>query len=109
MDGLVALIVWGIVGLISLGIYFLPTIVAMSNSHQSGGGIFILNLLLGWSLLGWVIALVWSFTNVEPSTTIIHHAPQQPAHQGQCLSCGSWNVARLPDGTRVCGNCGQRG
>ena len=27
--------------------------------------ILILNLLLGWTCLGWVIALVWSFTAVE--------------------------------------------
>jgi len=29
--------------------------------------ILILNLFLGWTFLGWVIALVWAFTNREKS------------------------------------------
>ena len=52
-----------IVLMIFVAIYFLPTIVALKREHQSAGAIFFLNLLLGWSLLGWVIAFVWSFTN----------------------------------------------
>jgi hypothetical protein len=27
--------------------------------------IFVLNILLGWTFLGWVVALVWSFTAQE--------------------------------------------
>jgi hypothetical protein len=46
--------------LIILGIYFLPTIVA--GRHHNSGAIFVLNLLLGWTFVGWVIALVWAFT-----------------------------------------------
>lgn len=40
--------------------YFIPTWIAHSkyNSHA----IFILNLFLGWTFLGWVIALVWAST-----------------------------------------------
>jgi hypothetical protein len=47
-----------ILGII-LGIYFLPTIVAALRHHQQVLAIFLLNLLLGWTLLGWVAALVW--------------------------------------------------
>jgi len=46
--------------LISFGIYFLPSFVANSNKHKNLTGIILLNLLLGWTFLGWVIALVWS-------------------------------------------------
>ena len=51
--------VW-IILLICIGVYFLPTIVA--GRHRNGGAIFILNLLLGWTFIGWVVALVWAFT-----------------------------------------------
>ena len=43
-------------------IYFLPTIVALSRGHLSGLAIFLLNLFLGWSLIGWIVALIWSCT-----------------------------------------------
>lgn len=43
-----------------LPFYFLPTIVAASRGNRKLGSIFVLNLLLGWTLLGWVAALVWA-------------------------------------------------
>lgn len=42
----------------SIALYFLPTIVG--RKKQQALGIFVLNLLLGWTLLGWVGALVWA-------------------------------------------------
>ena len=43
--------------------YFCPTIIAAARGHHSKGGIIALNILLGWTILGWIIALIWSFTN----------------------------------------------
>jgi hypothetical protein len=43
-------------------IYFLPTILALARGHLSTLAIFLLNLFLGWTLLGWIIALIWSCT-----------------------------------------------
>ena len=53
--------------LVAIAFYFLPAAVAMKRNHPNGGAIFALNLFLGWTFLGWVIALVWSFTNA-PNT-----------------------------------------
>lgn len=44
-------------------LYFIPTGVACIRSHKNTASIFLLNLLLGWTFIGWVISLVWSFTN----------------------------------------------
>jgi hypothetical protein len=41
--------------------YFLPTIAAMVRSKRDALSIFLLNLFLGWTLIGWIIALVWAF------------------------------------------------
>jgi hypothetical protein len=41
-------------------IYLLPTIVARHNHHPKGDGSAILNIFLGWTLIGWVVALVWA-------------------------------------------------
>lgn len=41
-------------------IYFLPTIIACERGHKNAFAIFVLNVLLGWSIIGWAIALIWS-------------------------------------------------
>jgi len=40
--------------------YFLPTLIAFLRNHKNKLAIFLLNLLLGWTVLGWVVLLVWS-------------------------------------------------
>lgn len=52
-------------------IYFLPTFVACSRKHKSRGGIFITNLVFGWSIIGWLIALIWSASSAQQNTIII--------------------------------------
>lgn len=46
---------------VSLGIYFFPTIIAQLRRKRNVVSIFVLNLCLGWTFLGWVVALVWAF------------------------------------------------
>jgi len=41
-------------------LYFLPTLVAFLRQRKNKLAIFLLNLLLGWTVLGWVVSLVWS-------------------------------------------------
>ena len=48
--------------LIALAIYFIPTFVANSNQKDNATAIFLLNLFLGWTFVGWVVALVWAAT-----------------------------------------------
>lgn len=44
----------------AIAIYFIPTIIAVSRAHHQVGPITVVNLLFGWSFLGWVIAFAWS-------------------------------------------------
>lgn len=46
-----------------LAVYLIPTIIAFSRGHASKWGISVLNIVLGWSLVFWVIALIWSLSN----------------------------------------------
>lgn len=43
-----------------LFIYLAPWIVAGARGHSSVGGIAVINLFLGWTLIGWVVALAWA-------------------------------------------------
>jgi hypothetical protein len=49
-----------LVVIIGLLIYFLPTIVASNKHKRNAASIFVVNLFLGWMLIGWVIALAWA-------------------------------------------------
>ena len=40
--------------------YFLPTIIAFARKKDNAGGVFALNFFLGWTLIGWVVCLIWS-------------------------------------------------
>lgn len=44
-------------------IHFLPTIVAALRRSRHTVAIFLINLFLGWTVIGWVIALAWAFTS----------------------------------------------
>ena len=48
--------------MIGLGIvaYFIPGIIAVTRRHRKATSIFLVNLFFGWSVLGWIFALVWA-------------------------------------------------
>ena len=43
--------------------YWVPTLAANSNRHRNRAAIGMLNLFLGWTFIGWVVALVWADTD----------------------------------------------
>lgn len=51
----------------SIIVYFLPSIIAVFRAKPSWFAIFILNLLLGWTIIGWIVALIWALTANPPS------------------------------------------
>jgi hypothetical protein len=45
---------------ILLALYFIPAIISFYKKHKNTTAIVLLNFFLGWTLLGWVGALIWS-------------------------------------------------
>lgn len=43
-------------------IYFLPSILAYNYGHENAQNIALINIFLGWSVIGWLIALIWVFS-----------------------------------------------
>jgi putative effector of murein hydrolase LrgA (UPF0299 family) len=56
--------------LVIMVIYFIPAITAVMLKNRQAAAIFALNSLLGWTLVGWCVALIWAFivTNPKEST-----------------------------------------
>jgi hypothetical protein len=54
--------------IIIIGAYFVPTIIAFNRSHHQIGSIVVVNALLGWTVIGWVVALAMSLSAVKEPT-----------------------------------------
>jgi hypothetical protein len=48
-----------------LVLYFLPSAIASHREHHQRAAIAVLNVFLGWTALGWIVALVWASTAVK--------------------------------------------
>ncbi|HEY3988124.1 MAG TPA: superinfection immunity protein [Acidobacteriaceae bacterium] len=59
----------------SLALLFLPTLVARSRNHPNTLPIFLVNLFVGWTFIGWVVALVWACA--RPAVPVLY-APAYP-------------------------------
>jgi hypothetical protein len=51
-----------LLAVVALLIYFIPSMVARKRKHEDFGKILALNFFVGWTFIGWVIALVWALT-----------------------------------------------
>jgi hypothetical protein len=78
-------------------LYFLPAIIGRDKSDAAG--IFLLNLFLGWTLIGWVAAFIWAIASDRP-----HYVRCAPVSAGRfCSQCGALG----PVGAHFCGACGR--
>jgi hypothetical protein len=75
-------------------IYFIPSIYARSQHRRNTAAIFLLNLFLGWTLIGWIIACIWAEMK-DP----------QPASFAAVTLCGQCRTP-IPPGARFCAGCG---
>jgi hypothetical protein len=85
---------------VGLALYLLPTLVAKRREKRNLAAIAAVNILLGWTFVGWVIALVWAL-----SRQAIDTPNATPNHAGAvqlCAHCGKYS----PSNTRFCGTCG---
>lgn len=57
-DAIVGISAFGII----LCLYFVPTFTAAMRRHRSVMAIIVVNLVLGWTFIGWFFALIWSLT-----------------------------------------------
>jgi hypothetical protein len=47
-------------------VYFLPTFIGATRRVPNLGVVAVLNVLLGWTLIGWAVALAFAMVDVTP-------------------------------------------
>lgn len=109
---------------IILGLYFLPGILATARHAKNAAPVWVIDIFLGWTLVGWVVALAMAFGETReeadrpryvvqavPLSSAGPTPPNPPGpapaptlvstSQQTCRSCGQ------PSGAgRFCQNCG---
>jgi hypothetical protein len=71
----------------AVGAYFLPTVIAGCRKKAEGhGGILIVNLLLGWTVIGWFVAFIWACTG--RTVTDLQREERQHRELLDAVACG---------------------
>jgi hypothetical protein len=55
-----------LLAVLAFGLYCLPTFVAYRRRHHRAGAIMFLDLILGWTVVGWMVALAWALSDPPP-------------------------------------------
>jgi hypothetical protein len=92
-----------------LALYFAPVIVAAMRGYHNVGSIAVINIFLGWTFVGWVVALAMAFGQVRPANT------EASAHQA-VPDRGGHITLRMADrwdrwqhrNDLFCGGCGAK-
>ncbi len=74
--------------------YFLPWAIAATRGKSNAGMIGLVNFLLGWTLIGWIVALVMAcgahqVVGAGPGVMLVNHTGYYPAGPGS-VPPGQW-------------------
>lgn len=72
--GLLGLAVGLFICLLLLFVHFLPSYIAFSRYHPARWAILLVNIFFGWTLIGWVITVVWALS-AQPAVVVSPHYP----------------------------------
>ena len=61
--------------LILFPVWLMPIIIAFIRHHPNKAGIIILDIFLGLTFIGWLIALIWAESNPNRQTIFYYNMP----------------------------------
>jgi hypothetical protein len=84
----------GVGVILAVALYMLPTIIGAMRKVVNVGSVFAINLLLGWTLIGWAVALAMALRTNPP-----HAYPQMwtaPPAPGSAMGYGTPSYPQGP-------------
>ncbi len=94
ISSLVTATVLSSVAAASAALYLLPVLLGWARHVPDLGAVAVINVLLGWTLVGWVIALALALRSVRPAGPVVqvvqHFPPSPPAGPAGQLPGAGW-------------------
>lgn len=66
-------------------LYLLPVLEAYKRKKENATSVAMVNILLGWTLIGWVVAMLMAIK--EPAEVVIKEAVESDADSKKCPFC----------------------
>ena len=88
---------------LGLVLYFLPTLLAGSRRHSDATGVAVTNLLFGWTVVGWLLCLVWVLREPAHPNLPTYLAPASITAWTDYPA--GWVATAAPAADALCGVC----
>jgi len=65
----------------SVALYLLPVLIGLARHVPDIGAVAVIDILLGWTFIGWVVALAMALRSVNPAgpvVQLVQHLPPSP-------------------------------
>jgi Superinfection immunity protein len=85
ISSLVTVTVLSSLAVASVALYLLPVLIGLARHVPDIGAVAVIDILLGWTLIGWVVALAMALRSVSPTgpvVQLVQHLPPPPPPPG---------------------------
>lgn len=79
LSSILAIAIAGGIALLSAGLYLLPVLIGAIRRVPDIGSVAVVNILLGWTLVGWAAALAMALRSARPPATAVQIVQNLPA------------------------------
>lgn len=87
--------------LLAIALYFLPTLVAKKENR---GRAFIINLFIGWTFFGWVVAMIVGTQRPRRDYVVINNSPQSESEEEMRERIRKEEIIRLEEREKLTKN-----